>query len=46
MDYIKYIFNTYIYDSTNEYKKFSKPSGYKNINTSSVIKKQPLKTLF
>jgi len=38
MDYIKNMYSTYIYNSTHTDKMFRKPSGYKNINTSSVIK--------
>ena len=38
MDYIKNIIKTYIYDSTNQDKKFSKPSGYKNINITAFVK--------
>ena len=37
MDYIKNIINTYIYKNNKSHYEFSKPSGYKNINSSSVI---------
>lgn len=42
MDYIKNYINTYIYKSISNKSEytFSKPSGYKNINTSAIVKKQ------
>ena len=39
MDYIKNIISTYIYKNNKLDYEFSKPSGYKNINNSSVVKK-------
>ena len=40
MDYIKNIISNYIYKNNKLNYEFSKPSGYKNINTSAVIKKK------
>ena len=37
MDYLKSIISNYIY--SNKDTKFTKPDGYKNINTSSTVKK-------
>jgi hypothetical protein len=39
MDYIKNIISNYIYKNNKLDYEFSKPSAYKNINTSSVVKK-------
>jgi hypothetical protein len=39
MDYIKTIIGTYMYKNNKLDYEFSKPSGYKNINSSSVVKK-------
>ena len=39
MDYFKNIISNYIFKNNKLDYEFSKPSGYKNINTSAIVKK-------